>query len=69
LSFALEASQRLGVFGYFFGQKLKRDKSVESYILSLVDDAHAAAPEPFEDTVVRDGLADQAGRICHWREC
>jgi len=44
LSFSLETSQRLGVFGYFFGQKLQGNKSVEGYVLSLVDDAHAAAP-------------------------
>ena len=62
LSFSLETSQRLGVFGYFFGQELQRDKSVEGYVLGLVDDAHPAAAELLDDAIVRDGLVD------HWRE-
>ena len=62
LSFSLEASQHLGVFGYFFEQKLQRDKSVEGYVLSLVDNAHAATAQLLSDAVVRDGLADHGWR-------
>jgi hypothetical protein len=52
LSFSLETSQGLAVLGYFFGQKLQRDKSVEDYVLSLVDNTHAAAADLLDDAVV-----------------
>ena len=58
LSFSLEASQRLGVFGYFIGQKLQRDKSVEGYVLSLVDHTHPAAAQLLDDAVMRDRSPD-----------
>jgi hypothetical protein len=32
---------------------------MEPYVLSLVDNTHAAAAQLFYDAVVRDGLADQ----------
>jgi hypothetical protein len=35
LGFSLEPSQCLGVFGYFIGQELKGDKSVQGYVLGL----------------------------------
>jgi len=59
LSFSLEASQRLGVFGYFFGQKLQPDKSVEGYVLSFVDHAHAATADLLDDAVVAQLKADE----------
>src|SRR5260370_6414973 len=65
LGFSLEASQRLGVFGYFLGQELQRDKSVEGYVFRLVDDTHTAATEFLDDAVVRDGLADELGWSDH----
>jgi hypothetical protein len=58
LGFPLEASQRLGVFGYFLGQKLQRDRSVKGYVLSLVDNTHPAAPELLDDAVVAQLKAD-----------
>ena len=62
LRLPLESGQRLGVFGYFIGQKLQRDESVEGYVLSFVDNTHAAPAEFLNDAVVRNGLVD------HWRE-
>ena len=62
LGFSLEASRRLGVFGYFFGQKLQGGKSVEGNVLSLVDNTHPAHPILLEDAVVRDGLVDHERR-------
>src|ERR1700674_255861 len=63
LGFSLEPSQCLGVFGYFIGQELQGDKSVQGYVLGLIDHAHATASELLDDAVVRDGLAD------HSQEC
>jgi hypothetical protein len=48
----LETDQGLRVFGYLIGQKLQGNKSVEAYVLSLVDHAHPAATEFLNDTVV-----------------
>ena len=60
--FAPEALQRLGIVGYFIGKKFKRDEAVQARVFGLVDDAHAAATEFFEDAVVRDGLSDEGLR-------
>jgi hypothetical protein len=62
LRFALETAQRLRILGDFIGQELQSDEAVEAGVLGLVDDTHAAAPELFQDAVVRDCLAD------HWAE-
>jgi hypothetical protein len=35
---------------------------MEPCVLGLVDDTHAAPTEPFEDAVMRDGLADHRVR-------
>ena len=59
LSLPLKAGQCLWVLGYFIRQKLQCDKSVQGYVLGLVDDTHPAAAELLDDAVVRDGLADQ----------
>jgi hypothetical protein len=67
LSFSLEASQRLGVSGYFFGQELQRDKSVEGYVLGLVDHTHAATAQLLDDAVVRDGLVDHERGMELWK--
>src|ERR1700680_498488 len=37
-----------------------RDETVETSILSFVDDSHPAATELFDDAVMRDGLADRS---------
>jgi hypothetical protein len=54
----MEASHGLRVAGDIVGQELQGDESVQTSVLGLVDNAHAAAPEPFEDAVVRDRLPD-----------
>ena len=59
LRLPLEPCQGLSVFDDVIGQKLQGDKSVEGYVLGLVDDTHAATTKLFDDAVVRDGLADQ----------
>ena len=68
LRFALKALEGLRVVGYIVGQELQGDEAAELGVLGLVDDAHAAAAELFDDAVVRDGLADH-GWIGPWQEC
>ena len=58
LGFALEAAERLRVFGYIVGKELESDKAAELYVLSLVDHAHPATAELFYNAVMRDGFAD-----------
>ena len=54
----VENGPELGVFGYFVGQEFQGYETEELDVLSLVDDAHTAAAELFDDAIVRDGLAD-----------
>ena len=58
LRLALEAGQGLGVFYDVIGQKLQGDKSVQGYVLGLVNNPHTAAAELLDDAVVRDGFSD-----------
>ena len=61
LRFALKAAEGLCISSYFFRQEFESDKTVETNVLSLVDDTHPAAAEFLNDAVVRDGLADHGG--------
>ena len=59
--FSAEALQRLRIAGNVVGQELQGDKAAQAGVLGLVDDAHAAAAELVNDSVVGDGLADHSG--------
>jgi hypothetical protein len=61
LRFSLETAQRLGIAGDVIGKKLQCDETVKASVLGLVDNAHAASAQLFDDAVVGDGLAD------HWK--
>ena len=50
--FTPETGQCLRVFGYFVWQELEGNKPAELHILSLIDDAHPAAAQLFDDAVV-----------------
>ena len=65
LGFALKAAEGLRVFGYVVRQELECHKAAEFQILSFVDHTHSAAAELFDDAVVRDGTADERGRVRH----
>ena len=62
LSLALEAAESLRIFGDFIGQELESDEAAEFYVLGFIDDTHAAAAELLGNAVMRNGLADHAGR-------
>jgi len=57
--FAAETFEGLAVAGGFFGEEFEGDEAVQASVFGLEDDAHAAATELFEDTVVGDGLTDE----------
>ena len=60
LGFALKAREDLRIAGDIFGQELQRHEAVQAAVFRLVDNAHTAAPELFNDAVMRDGFADHA---------
>ena len=64
--FAQEAFERSRVALVFFGKKFESDAAAELGVLGFVDDAHAAAAELAEDSVMGDGLVDheQSARGC-----
>ena len=56
--FAPKALEGLGILRGVVGKKLQRDKAAEKRVFGLVNHAHSAAAEEFDDPVVGDGLAD-----------
>jgi hypothetical protein len=59
--FTSETFQRLRVSGNVIRQELERNETTQFGVLGLVNDAHAATAELFDDAVARDGLADEFG--------
>ncbi len=64
--FPFEALEGLRVVSEIVGKKFESDKTAEARVFGFVDDAHSTAAEFIDDAVVRDGLADQGGRLRHW---
>src|ERR1700738_870699 len=66
LRLSLGAGQRLGVFGYFIGQGLQGHEAMQLYILSLIDNTHAATAELLDDGVVAgwSGRSWRSGLQC-----
>ena len=58
LRFPLEAGQGLGIAGDFIREKFECDETMQAGVFRLIDHAHAAATQLFEDAVVRDRLPD-----------
>ena len=54
-------SQR--IVGQIIGQELQRHKAAQARVFGLIDDAHTAAAEPFQDAVVRDRSVDHLGAV------
>jgi hypothetical protein len=58
---ALESFQSLPVLREFFRQELEGNKPTELGVFGLVDDAHAAATQLFENPVVRNAQTEHGG--------
>jgi len=56
----LQPLERLGVVREVLRQELQGDVPAEAQVLGLIDDAHSASPDPFEDAVVGDGFPDHS---------
>ena len=63
--FTFEAFERLWVVGEIVGEKFEGDEAAEARVFGFVDHAHSATAEFFDDAVMRDCLADEAGRLRH----
>ncbi len=58
--FAAKAFESLRILRNVFGEEFERDKATEGGVFGLVNNAHPAAAQFFDDAIVRDGLADHA---------
>jgi hypothetical protein len=58
-SFAAETLESVRVTDQIIGEEFESDEAAEIRVFGLVDDAHAAAAQLFNDAVVRNGFADQ----------
>src|ERR1035441_10429025 len=58
LGFALEAAERLRVFGYVVRQEFERDKAIEFDVLSLKNNAHATTAKLVHDVIMGNGPPD-----------
>ena len=67
MRFAAETFERLRIAGHIVGQELERDEAVQAGVLRLVNHTHAATTKFFDDSVVRNGLADARRGIRHLR--
>src|SRR5579864_5421229 len=56
LRFALKTAERLRVFSNIIRKKFESDKTAEAGVFSFVDDAHAAATELLQNTVMSNDL-------------
>ena len=65
MCFALKAAEGLGVASNVFGKKFQGDEAMETGIFRLVDHAHAAATEPFDDAVMGNRLTDEVRGLRH----
>ena len=58
LGLALEARQPLGIAGENVRQELEGDLAIQGGVVSQENLAHPSLPQVFDDSVVRNGLAD-----------
>ena len=62
LCLALEAAERMWIFGYIIGQEFEGYEAAQLNVLGPIHHPHPAATQLLNDAVVRNGLAD------HWRK-
>jgi hypothetical protein len=58
-SFPFETAETSRIFDGFFGQEFESNLAAEPEVFGTIDQAHAAAAQPFEYAVVRNGFARQ----------
>ncbi len=63
--FTAKSFEGLAVMGKVFGQEFESDEAVKSSVFGFVDHAHSPATELFDDSIMRDGLAYERGRVRH----
>ena len=63
--FAPESFDRLRVLGNVVGKEFQRHTPAEPRVLRLVDNAHSAPAQFFQDTVVGDGATRNGVSIRH----
>ena len=59
--FTLKSLQRLMIGCELIGQELQSNVAAQTQVFGLIDHTHAAAAQPFQDTVVGNGLANHGG--------
>src|SRR5207247_9369431 len=59
---ALETLHSIAGIGDFLGKELQLDKAPQLAVLSLIDDAHPAAAQPFNDEIVGYDLGNHERR-------
>ena len=64
--FAPETLQYLWVSGNIIREELERNKPAELGVLGLVNDAHTAATELFDNAVARNSLPDHLRESYVW---
>src|ERR1019366_5313885 len=57
----------LRIFSNVVRQELQGDKAMQLYVLSFVDNTHAATAKLLDDAVMRNGVADHSWRILRGR--
>lgn len=67
--FGLEAGEGVRIASAVGWEELESDEARKANVFGLLDHAHAAATESFEDAVVRDSLADQGCKAAVRRRC
>jgi len=65
LGFAPKASESMRIASDIGREEFQGDAAVEADVLGLIDHAHSAAAEFFEDEVMRDGKTNQGGGVLH----
>src|SRR5437870_4658374 len=63
LCFAPETTQGLRIAGNLIGQELKGYEAMQPGVLGLVDDAHSAAADLLDNTVMRNRSLDHYQKI------
>jgi hypothetical protein len=65
--FAAKALERLAILSNVFRKEFEGDEAIEAGVFGLIDDAHAATTQLFNNAVVGNSLADHGRKANIWR--